>query len=178
MTIRGQRDGGIGLRTKRIALLGLLVALAMILSYLESLLPPFVAVPGIKLGLTNVVVLVALLTLDAGAAFGVNVVRIVLVGITFGNLSAMLYALAGGLLSFLGMFLLKKSRRFGPVGISTAGGVAHNFGQILVAMFVLETDKLIYYLPVLCISGTVAGVAVGILGGMVAKRITNKGGLS
>lgn len=166
------------MRTKRIALLGLLVALAMILSYLESLLPPFVAVPGIKLGLTNVVVLVALLTLDAGAAFGVNVVRIVLVGITFGNLSAMLYALAGGLLSFLVMFLLKKSRRFGPVGISTAGGVAHNFGQILVAMFVLETDKLIYYLPVLCISGTVAGVAVGILGGMVAKRITNKGGLS
>ena len=166
------------MRTKRIALLGLLVALAMILSYLESLLPPFVAVPGIKLGLTNVVVLVALLTLDAGVAFGVNVVRIVLVGITFGNLSAMLYALAGGLLSFLVMFLLKKSRRFGPVGISAAGGVAHNFGQILVAMFVLETDKLIYYLPVLCISGTVAGVAVGILGGMVAKRITNKGVLS
>ena len=163
------------MQTRKVALLGLLVALAMVLSYLESLLPPFVAVPGMKLGLTNVVVLVALLTLGGGAAFGINVVRIVLVGITFGNLSAMLYALAGGLTSFLVMFLLKKSGRFGPVGISAAGGVAHNFGQILVAMCVLETGKLIYYLPILCISGTFAGVAVGILGGMVAKRIANKG---
>lgn len=163
------------MRTRKIALLGLLVALAMILSYLESLLPPFAAVPGIKPGLTNVVVLVALLALDAGAAFGVNVARIVLAGITFGNLSSMLYALAGGMASFLVMFLLKKSGRFGPVGISAAGGVAHNFGQILVAMCVLETGSLIYYLPVLCISGTVSGAAVGILGGLVAKRITNKG---
>ena len=160
---------------KKTAYLGLFCAAALILSYVESLIPFFAGIPGMKLGLTNVVVLVALLTLGGGAAFGINVVRIVLVGITFGNLSAMLYALAGGLTSFLVMFLLKKSGRFGPVGISAAGGVAHNFVQILVAMCVLETGKLIYYLPILCISGTFAGVAVGILGGMVAKRIANKG---
>ena len=159
------------MKTKRIAVTGLLVALAMILSYVESLIPPFAAVPGMKLGLTNLVVLVALLCMNAGYAFAINVVRIVLVGITFGNLFSMIYSLAGGLLSFLVMLLLKRSGRFGPVGISAAGGVAHNFGQILVAMFVLETGKLIYYLPFLCLSGTAAGLAVGLLGGEMARRL-------
>ena len=159
------------MKTKRIAVTGLLVALAMILSYVESLIPPFAAVPGMKLGLTNLVVLVALLCMNAGYAFAINVVRIVLVGITFGNLFSMIYSLAGGLLSFLVMLLLKRSGKFGPVGISAAGGVAHNFGQILVAMFVLETGKLIYYLPFLCLSGTAAGLAVGLLGGEMARRL-------
>ena len=159
------------MKTKRIAVTGLLVALAMILSYVESLIPPFAVVPGMKLGLTNLVVLVALLCMNAGYAFAINVVRIVLVGITFGNLFSMIYSLAGGLLSFLVMLLLKRSGRFGPVGISAAGGVAHNFGQILVAMFVLETGKLIYYLPFLCLSGTAAGLAVGLLGGEMARRL-------
>lgn len=159
------------MRTKRVALTGLLVALAMILSYVESLFPPFVAVPGMKLGLTNLVVLIALLCMGAGYAFGINVVRIVLVALTFGNLFSMLYSLSGGLTSFLVMVLLKKSGKFGPMGISAAGGVAHNVGQILVAMFVLETGKLLYYLPFLCLSGTVAGLAIGILGGEVARRL-------
>lgn len=159
------------MKTKRIAVTGLLVALAMILSYVESLIPPFAAVPGMKLGLTNLVVLVALLCMNAGYAFAINVVRIVLVGITFGNLFSMIYSLVGGLLSFLVMLLLKRSGKFGPVGISAAGGVAHNFGQILVAMFVLETGKLIYYLPFLCLSGTAAGLAVGLLGGEMARRL-------
>ena len=165
------KEKRIVLKTKKVAVTGLLVALAMILSYVESLLPAFVMVPGMKLGLTNLVVLTALLCMSPGYAFAINLVRIVLVGITFGNLFSMVYSLAGGIVSFFVMLLLKKSGRFGPGGISAAGGVAHNFGQVLVAMFVLETGKLIYYLPFLCMSGTAAGLAIGLLGGEMAKRL-------
>jgi heptaprenyl diphosphate synthase len=163
------------MKTKRIALTGLLVALAMILSYVESLLPAFSAVPGMKLGLTNLVVLTALIGLGWREALLINFVRIVLVGFTFGNTFSMLYALAGGAASFLVMLLLWKSGHFGPVGMSAAGGVAHNAGQILVAVFVLETGKVMYYLPVLCVSGVAAGAVIGILGGEVAVRLQKAG---
>lgn len=159
------------MKTKRIATIGLLIALAMILSYVESLFPVFFAVPGMKLGLTNLVVITALYLLKPSDAFLINIVRIVLVAFTFGNMFAMLYSLAGGMLSFLVMYLLKKSDRFGSVGISAAGGVAHNLGQIIVAMLVLETKELIYYFPVLCITGVAAGLVIGLIGGEVVKRL-------
>ena len=161
--------------TKRIALTGLLVALAMILAYVESLFPPFSGVPGMKLGLTNLTVLTALLCMDTKYAFLINLVRIVLTGFTFGNTFSMMYSLAGGALSFAVMYLLWRSRRFGPLGISAAGGVAHNAGQILVAVLVLETGKVIYYLPVLCISGILAGAVIGLLGGEIALRLKRTG---
>ena len=159
------------MKTKRIAWTGLLIALAMILSYIESLLPAFVAVPGMKLGLTNLVVLVAFLVLDYKYAFAINMVRILLVAFTFGNLFALMYSAAGGFLSFLVMALLFRTKKFSPVGVSVAGGVAHNIGQILVAMAVLETGQLIYYLPVLAVSGTVAGAVLGFVSGMVVKHL-------
>lgn len=149
----------------------MLVALAMVLSYLESLIPALIAVPGMKLGLTNLVVLIALTRMQPKYAFGINLVRIILVSLTFGNMFSLLYSLAGGMLSFLVMYLLHKRQWFGQIGISVAGGVAHNIGQILVAVAVLETSALLYYVPFLILSGTVAGVVIGVICGMVSKRI-------
>ena len=156
---------------KRIPIYGLLTALALVLSYLEAQLPVFFAVPGMKLGLTNLVVLAALYRMDEKAALSLNIVRIVLVAFTFGNMFSMLYSLAGGILSWLVMLLLKRSSRFSMVGVSVAGGVAHNIGQIVVACFVLETGKLIYYLPVLMISGLAAGIVIGLISGEIVRRL-------
>ena len=154
-------------KSHKIAGVGVLVALAMVLSYLESLIPISLGIPGIKLGLSNVVTLFALYQL----AFGVTVCRIVLCGVTFGSLSTMLYSFAGGLLSFAVMFVLKKTEKFSIYGISIAGGVMHNVGQLLVAAYVMQTAKIIYYMPVLLVAGTLSGAAIGILGAMIYRRI-------
>lgn len=157
--------------SKKISTYGLLVALALVLSYLEAQIPVFFAVPGMKLGLTNLVVLAALYRLDEKSALILNIVRIVLVAFTFGNLFSMIYSLAGGMLSWLAMLLLKRTGAFSMVGVSVAGGVAHNIGQILVAILALETGKLIYYLPVLMLSGLAAGIVIGLIGGEIVKRL-------
>ncbi len=156
---------------KKIAFYGLLIALAFVLSYIESLIPVFVAIPGAKLGLTNLVVLVALERFGKKDAFIINMIRILLVGFTFGNTFSLLYSFAGGILSFLIMILLKKTKKFSLVGISVSGGVGHNMGQIIVAAFVLESGALIYYLPFLLVIGTIAGVIVGILSAEILKRL-------
>ena len=147
-------------RTSWIASRGLLIALALVLSWAESQIPVFFAVPGMKLGLTNLVVLIALYRLGAPDALFLNIVRILLAGLTFGNLFSMIYSLAGGVLSFLVMFLLKKTGRFHMVTVSIAGGVFHNVGQVIVAMLVLSSGYVAYYLPVLWISGIAAGAVI------------------
>ena len=159
------------MKTKRIVVLGLLVALAFVFSYLESLVPISIGIPGAKLGLANLVILVALYTLGARDAFLLSVIRIVLVGFTFTNVASMLYSLAGGVLSFAVMYLAKKIKSLSMVGVSVLGGIAHNIGQILVAMWVVETVSLVYYLPILMIVGIVAGVVIGLLSAMVIKRV-------
>lgn len=159
------------MKTKRIVVLGLLVALAFVFSYLESLVPISIGIPGAKLGLANLVILVALYTLGARDAFLLSVIRIVLVGFTFTNVASMLYSLAGGVLSFAVMYLAKKIKSLSMVGVSVLGGIAHNIGQILVAMWVVETVSLVYYLPILMIVGVVAGVVIGLLSAMVIKRV-------
>lgn len=158
-------------KARRVALYGMLTALAFILSYVESLVPVTVGIPGVKLGLANLVVVIALYTLDLKGAFVISVVRIVLSGLTFGGLFSMLYSLAGGLLSFAVMAILSRKKLFGTVGVSVCGGVAHNIGQLLVAMAVLETESIWYYFPVLLISGSVAGVLIGLLGGWMTGRV-------
>ena len=158
---------------KKIAFYGLLIALAFVLSYIESLIPVFIAIPGAKLGLTNLVVLIALERFGKKDAFIINMIRILLVGFTFGNTFSLLYSFAGGSLSFLIMILLKKTKKFSLVGISVSGGVGHNIGQIMVAAFVLESKALIYYLPFLLIIGTSAGVIIGILSAEILKRLPN-----
>ncbi len=157
--------------TKKVAEYGLMTALAMVLSYVESQIPVFFAVPGMKLGLTNLVVLTALYRQGPRGAFAVNLVRIVLTGFTFGSLASMMYSLAGGMLSFAVMLICRKSGRFSVTGVSIAGGVAHNIGQILVAVFVLESAQLLYYLPFLLIAGVAAGFVIGIAGSGLLKRL-------
>lgn len=159
------------MKTKQIAYLGLLIALAFVFSYIEFLIPVNIGVPGAKLGLANLVIIVALYTLNERDAFVLSMVRIVLVGFTFANLASMLYSLAGGILSFVAMVLAKKTQKLSITGVSVIGGVFHNVGQIIMAIWVVKTASLVYYLPVLMISGIVAGVAIGVLGGMVTKRI-------
>jgi heptaprenyl diphosphate synthase len=158
------------MKTKKIATYGLLIALAFIFSYIESLFL-FQFAPGMKLGLANLVVVTALYSMGSKEAFSLSIIRIILVGFTFGNLFSLLYSLAGGLLSCILMILFKKSKKFSVVGVSIIGGVSHNVGQIIVAIFVFENLNLAFYLPILLISGTVTGTLIGILGALIAKRI-------
>ena len=159
------------MKGKIVARYGLLIALALIFSYLESLVPAFFALPGMKLGLTNLVVLVALFRMGERAAILINLLRILLVAFLFGNGYALAYSLSGGLLSGAVMILLKRSDRFHMLGVSVAGGLAHNIGQILTAMVLMETWQLASYLPVLWIGGMAAGLLVGVLGGEVTRRL-------
>ena len=158
-------------RNKRIAYFGLLIALAFIFSYIESLIPINFGVPGIKLGLANLVVMVTLYVFGIGEAAVISLIRILLAGITFGNMAAMIYSLAGGVLSLAVMIIARKTDKFSPTGVSVLGGVFHNVGQIIVAIIVLETTRLVYYLPVLMVSGIVAGIIIGLLTAEIIKRL-------
>lgn len=153
----------------RIAMAGVLVALAFILSYLESLLPAFIAVPGIKPGLANIASMTALYVLNWQMAVAVSLVRVVLSGLTFTGMSAMIYSLAGAVCSLLTMILLKRINRFSVTAVSIAGGVAHNIGQILVACAALGSS-VIYYLPVLTASGAIAGLVTGTVTKLMATN--------
>ena len=159
------------MNTKKVAYLGLLIALAFVLSYVEVLLPLNIGIPGAKVGLANIVVVVALYTIGSKNAFMLSLVRVLLVGLTFGNFAMMMYSLAGAFLSFIMMFLAKRTKKLSITGVSVVGGVFHNVGQILVAMFMLETSKLIYYLPFLMVIGIISGVVIGIWAAMIARRI-------
>ena len=159
------------MNTKKTARYGLLIALAFIFSYIESVIAAPVPVPGVKLGLANVVVVAALYRMGNGAAVAVSVVRVILSGLTFNNALMMVYSLAGCTLSLLVMALLKKTKRFGIVGVSVAGGVMHNLGQLMVAAVILETSALAYYFPALLVSGCAAGCVIGIAGGEAVKRL-------
>ena len=159
------------MRTKKIAYLGLLIALAFVFSYIETMIPVNIGVPGAKLGLANLVIMVALYTIGEKNAFLLSMVRIVLVGFTFANLASMLYSLAGGILSFFAMCIAKRTGKLSMTGVSVVGGVFHNVGQIIMAIFVVKTASLVYYLPVLILVGLASGVAIGILGAMVTKRV-------
>lgn len=156
---------------KSVALLGICTAIAMVLSYLESLIPLSFAVPGVKLGLANIAVVFVLYKLGAKEAVLVSALRIIWMAILFGNFLTLAYSAAGAVLSLTAMILLKRSERFSAVGVSVTGGILHNAGQILVAMLIMETAQIVYYLPVLCISGIAAGVAVGIVSAILIKRI-------
>lgn len=159
------------MKTKRIAFIGISVALAMILSFVESQIPALIAVPGVKVGLPNLVIVFLLYKCGSGEAALVNFVRVVLSSILFGNVQTLTFSLAGAALSLLGMILLQRTEKFSPISVSVAGGVLHNIGQILAAVLWLGTMEIAYYLPVLLISGTVAGVLIGIVGGMLVKRL-------
>ena len=157
-------------KTKRLVLLAMLTAVAMILSYVESLLPS-VGIPGVKMGLANIAVIFALFRFGWKEAAALSLVRVVLVSLLFGSVGAMLYSLAGAVLSLAVMALLCRIDRFSTVGISVAGGAAHNAGQILMAMLILQTKQLLGYLPVLAVSGIAGGVLTGLAAALLIRRI-------
>ena len=157
-------------KTKRLVLLAMLTAVAMILSYVESLLPS-VGIPGVKMGLANIAVIFALFRFGWKEAAALSLVRVVLVSLLFGSVGAMLYSHAGAVLSLAVMALLRRIDRFSTVGISVAGGVAHNAGQILMAMLILQTKQLLGYLPVLAVSGIAGGVLTGLAAALLIRRI-------
>lgn len=159
------------MNTKKIAYLGLFAALAIIFGYVETLLPVFVGIPGIKLGLANLSVLFILYRYSYREAAVVSFVRILIIGFLFGSLFSILYSLAGAALSLTVMTLLNKKTDFSMLGISVAGGVSHNIGQLIVAMLIVENTSLLYYAPALLISGIVTGLLIGILTAEVEKRI-------
>ena len=159
------------MKAKRVAFLGLSIALAMILSFVESQIPALVAIPGIKVGLPNIVMVFLLYRVGWKETVIVSVVRILLVSILFGNLQTMTFSIAGAVLSLVGMILLKKLKCFSCIAVSIMGGVLHNIGQIIAAVFWTGTAEIAFYLPVLLISGTVAGTLIGLLAGMMVKRM-------
>ena len=144
-----------------IAQCGLLTAMMLVLGFIESLLPVSAGVPGIKLGLSNGVLLFALYMMDAPTAFVLMLIKVLLSGLLFGGVSAMMYALAGGICSMLGMILLKKLR-FSLITVSMLGAVLHNLGQVMLAMIILETDQLLYYMAILLFVGLACGAVTGV----------------
>lgn len=158
-------------RVKRITFIGVISAAAVILSYIEMLLPPiYSAVPGIKVGLPNIVIILLLYKYGVGAAAVASFIRLTIMALLF-NPSTFLYSLAGAVLSLSVMALFQKTDMFSTVGVSIAGGVMHNLGQILVAMLLLETAEIGYYMFILAISGTLAGVFIGIAGSFLLERL-------
>lgn len=151
-------------------MLGLSIALAMIMSYIEVLVPISFAVPGIKMGLANIVIIFVLYKIGTKEAILVSLIRVFLVSLLFSNVMAMWYSLAGAVLSLGIMWILKKTDKFSVVGVSIAGGIMHNVGQIIMAVIVLGTEQIALYLPVLVITGTVTGVVIGIVSGLVINR--------
>ena len=163
------------LLSRKTAFCGLVLALALMAGCVESLIPVAIAIPGIKLGGANSVILILLYMVGVKESFIVNISRVVLSGFLFGSMSSILYSLSGAILSLLIMTLLKKTDRFSISGVSMAGGVAHNIGQLTIAALVLETSAVWYYLPVLIISGSLTGLLIGFLTGEIRKRIPYMG---
>ena len=162
------------MKIKKLTLMAMLVALALILSYVESMLPAFVAVPGVKIGLANIVVFFALYVLGTWEAAALSLVRVFAIALLFGSGVSFLYSLAGACLSLTGMVVLKRLNFFSPVAVSVTGGVLHNVGQIGMACLLLETNVIVYYLPFLIVSGVIAGVAVGLAASVLIHRFQNK----
>ncbi len=160
-----------GRSSGRVAVCALLTTLAMLLSYIDSLIPILPQIPGIKLGLANIVILTALYMLKGRYALLINILRIVLTGLLFSGAVYMLYSLFGALFSFLVMYILKKSGLFSVVGVSLAGGAAHNAGQLFAAILLVSNVNLIRYLPVLVISGVITGILTGMICLILLKRL-------
>ena len=162
-------------KSKKISFLGIATSVALILAYVEVLLPPiFVAIPGIKLGLPNIAIIFVLFKYGVWNAAIVSFVRIVIVSLLFGNPMTFAYSVAGALLSLFVMAVLKKLGIFSIVGISVSGGVFHNMGQILTAMILLRTAELGYYMVVLAFTGTLSGIFVGLCSGLLLRHLMTK----
>ncbi len=157
--------------SKKVAKIGIFVALAMVFSYIEVLIPFSFGIPGVKLGIANIVVVTALYLMTPGEAFMISMVRIFLIGILFGNGVSLLYSFTGGILSFLVMYFFRKRDWFSVIGVSVLGGVFHNLGQILSAALVIRSEKILYYFPVLLVAGVLTGALIGFLSEKIVKAM-------
>lgn len=157
----------------RVAYFGMFTALALIFSYIETLIPISAGIPGVKLGLANLVIVIALYKIPVKEVYLLSVVRVLLSGVLFGNYFSILYSLAGGLLSLTVMALIKRREDFSVMGVSVAGGVFHNIGQLIVAMAVVETFSISYYIPVLLVAGVITGLVIGLISDHMLKRLVN-----
>ena len=157
----------------RVAYFGVFTALALIFSYIETLVPISFGIPGVKLGLANLIIVIALYKIPLREVYVLSIVRVLLSGVLFGNYFSIAYSLAGGLLSLTVMALLKKEGGFSVIGISIAGGVCHNIGQLVVAMIVVETFAMSYYMPVLLVAGLITGFLIGVVADQVLRRISD-----
>ncbi|MBO7179877.1 MAG: Gx transporter family protein [Clostridia bacterium] len=159
-------------KTKKIALLGVLTSVALVLSYLEAMLPPIsTAVPGIKMGLPNIIIIFLLYKFGLKEAVSVSIIRVFIVSLLFGNVMTLAYSIAGAVLSLGLMTLFKKLNFFSAIGVSIIGGISHNLGQILVAIFLFDTIQIGYYMIILSITGTIAGVVIGIISSILVKKL-------
>ena len=159
------------MKTSKLTMLSLCTALAMIFSFVESQIPTML-LPGMKLGLPNIAIVFVLYRVGWKEAYAVNLIRIVLTSLLFGSVLSLAYSLVGGMLSLTVMVLMKNFTKFSSVSISVTGGVFHNIGQVTVAYFVTDTAQLFtYYLPMLLVSGTVAGIVIGLVAGIAVKRL-------
>jgi len=155
----------------KVTFLGLLIAAAMMLSYIEALIPFYFAIPGIKLGLANAAILVTLYMYGWKEAFLVNVTRILLMGVLFGNIYSFLFSISGGILSMAVMATFLYSRKFSILGVSVAGGIFHNIGQIIFGVIFFRINEFLYYIPVLLLSGLITGALIGILLFEINRRV-------
>jgi heptaprenyl diphosphate synthase len=159
------------MKTKKLVTLAVTISVAMILSFVESRIPAFVAIPGVKVGLANIAVIFALYKMGWREAIVVSVIRVLLVALLFGSVVSLAYSIAGALISLSLMILLRKIGIFTEIAVSVVGGITHNIGQILIAFLLLETKVVFYYLPFLLVSGVIAGIAVGAASALLIKRI-------
>ncbi len=158
---------------KTIALMAMMTALALVFSYVESMIPINFGIPGVKLGLANLAIVAALYLMGPKQALVVSVIRIILSGFLFGNMAAIIYSLAGGLLSLAVMVLIKKWNKVSVVTVSVIGGICHNIGQLIVAILVVESIKIAFYFPVLLVAGFLTGLLIGVVSKLIIPRIKN-----
>ena len=157
----------------KVAYFGVFTTLALIFSYVETLIPIQFGIPGVKLGLANLIIVIALYRMKLSESYLLSIVRVLLAGFIFGNYFSIIYSLAGGLLSLTVMALLRKKGGFSVIGVSIAGGVFHNIGQLIIASVIVETFSVMYYVPVLLIAGLVTGLLIGIASDGMLKRLAN-----
>ena len=157
--------------TKKLTMLAMMISFALILSYVESRIPAFVAIPGVKVGLANIAVIFVLYKMGTKSAIVISLVRVVVVSMLFGSAVSLIYSLMGAIFSLTVMVLLKKLTPLKEVTVSVSGGIMHNVGQIVAASFLLETNVVVYYLPFLILSGTIAGIVIGAAAALLIKRV-------
>lgn len=158
-------------RTKYLAMSAMFAALALIFSYVEAIIPFSVGIPGVKLGIANLVIIIALYEMNLRSAFTINAVRIFVAGLLFNGVFGAFYSLAGGMLSLIVMWALKKTGLFSMVGVSMAGGVAHNIGQLLVAAAIVSNLKMFLYFPILMFSGIISGILIGVVAYVIDSKV-------